>query len=180
MNRIYYSLIFALIATYTFLIYLVMHPKVSDDYRDFFIEKTSNISPYEKGQMAPIQLGELIINTDPRVGFDSFLVPGDFRKTLGKKSKIIVLLDSVKPPIAKGNLFLSFITFGKQKIVITLNKTTIYTGELDGLQNLNILFSGDLLVSGKNIIQFDLPDAHPIGNGESEILALQLKSFRLE
>ena len=96
-------IIYLLIALYLVLAYLIFNPKVSNAYRDFFIEKSSNISPFELSRMSEISLGQIIFaGKDSQVGYDNFGPGGDVRLTNNKRSKLIILLNQEAIQNAKG------------------------------------------------------------------------------
>ena len=174
-------IIYLLIALYLGLAYLIFNPKVSNAYRDFFIEKSSNISPFELSRMSEISLGQIIFaGKDSQVGYDNFGPGGDVRLTNNKRSKLIILLNQEAIQNAKGILEFNLAPYGSQRVTFLLNGQEIYSGKLSGPEVLKLTFPASFFIAGKNVIQIDTPDAREKGNGENEILALQLKSFKLE
>jgi hypothetical protein len=174
-------IIYLLIALYLGLAYLIFNPKVSNAYRDFFIEKSSNISPFELSRMSEISLGQIIFaGKDSQVGYDNFGPGGDVRLTNNKRSKLIILLNQEAIQNAKGILEFNLAPYGTQRVTFSLNGQEIYSGKLSGPEVLKLTFPASLFIAGKNVIRIDTPDAREKGNGENEILALQLKSFKLE
>lgn len=124
--------------------------------------------------------GETINFNQDGVGFLSWSTPEQtFRWSSGDKSKILFLLDRSKDGF-KGTMILDFGTYGKQRIAILLNGTTIYSTEANSLnESLWVDFSPEILKDGENMVEFVLPDARKPNNGDQRLLALAFKSFQI-
>jgi arabinofuranosyltransferase len=83
---------------------------------------------------------------------------------------------------SEGKIVLSFYTFSKQRVELILNGKIIYSGIPleDSSNGLVIPFDSYILVNGLNKLQFNLPDARIPGNGDQRVLALSLKSFKIQ
>lgn len=96
----------------------------------------------------------------------------------GNLSRLVFIIDD--PEKFEGLLKLQVGTLGKQKITISVNDTDIFSEKVESWdQSLDVYFDKKLLINGKNILEFQLPDARLPGNGDLRILALALKSFQL-
>jgi hypothetical protein len=69
---------------------------------------------------------------------------------------------------------------GEQRIALKLNGKPIHSSRLSGaMESLEMALPTGTLKSGKNILEFELPDARHPGNGDPRILGFALKSLKI-
>jgi hypothetical protein len=77
-------------------------------------------------------------------------------------------------------LSLSGFSNGEQRIALKLNGKPIHSSRLSGaMESLEMALPTGTLKSGKNILEFELPDARHPGNGDPRILGFALKSLKI-
>jgi hypothetical protein len=70
---------------------------------------------------------------------------------------------------------------GEQRVTLSLNGKMLYTGQLQGAsQSLSIDIPTGVIVSGKNSLTFELPDAKPGSEPDQRIMALGFQSITFE
>jgi hypothetical protein len=87
---------------------------------------------------------------------------------------------SKQDSIYRGELCLKAASYGKQRVNILLNNHNFYQAELDGNVEMSIPFDPSLIVPGKNVLVFKLPDARKPDNDDPRTIALSLYSFSLK
>jgi hypothetical protein len=69
---------------------------------------------------------------------------------------------------------------GEQRIALKLNGKPIHSSRLSGaMESLEMALPTGTLKSGKNILEFELPDARHPGNGDPRILGFALKILKI-
>jgi hypothetical protein len=102
------------------------------------------------------------------------------RWSLGTSSTIMFLADNSNK-IFEGTINLHAGSLGKQHVFIFLNGKEIYSNELNAWdENIAIEFPSSWIETGKNTIEFQLPDARQPENGDTRVLALALKEIQIK
>lgn len=167
---------------HVFVFSLVLTPRVSEEYMDYYITRETTMSPLQRRMLTPIELGDSFDHHTVAIGFDgwSFAERGH-RWSLGSSAKLVFLLDDAQSAEEAQQLILRFTTLGEQTVQISLNDEPLLERRFDGAGEveLRIELPDSLLQEGENIVQFHLPDARKPDNGDARILAVALKSFSL-
>lgn len=102
------------------------------------------------------------------------------RWSQGESAIIKFYIDNKKE--VNGILNLHIGTLGKQEIKLSINDNFIGNQTVNALdENLSFNFNPNLLYTDSmNTISFEFPDAHKPNNGDQRVLAMALKSFRIE
>ena len=177
------TIIATLIAIYITTIYFIFNPKVSQEYHDYYIYKSSDLSLalVQALKSNPVQSSTVYDHTSNHLGFTAgWSLPENMhRSTSGKFSRIIFYLDECNCTY-KGSLILNIENLGMQHLEIALNGSRIYSDFLEAPDNiLSIDFSPPLLKRGKNMLEFHILDARQDANGEQRVLALGFKSLEI-
>jgi len=97
----------------------------------------------------------------------------------GNKSSLDFFADASLEKAKK--LLLNAYMNGEQRVTISLNGRKLYTEQLQGAsQSLSINIPTGLIVSGKNSLAFELPDAKLGSEPDQRIMALGFQSITLE
>ena len=115
------------------------------------------------------------------LSFDSWsIAEQNHRWSLGNNSKLLFRLDNKLP--TNGNLSLTIGTLGKQEIKLVINDHYIESQTVNG-EDINLTFKFDpniLHTESINTLEFEFPNAHKPDNGDQRVLAIALKSFKIE
>ncbi len=169
----------ALCAFYALVCYLALTPNVSDDYRAYYISRTSQISPSQKRTMRPVCPGETIDYRDSRVGFDGWFAPEvDSRRSSQNAAVVDFLWDSHACAGVSGILTIDAITIGRQTVLVYLNGKALYSGMIDSGPLPQLRFSPELLAA-ENELRFEFPDAQPI-TGDHRTYALAFRALTVK
>lgn len=102
----------------------------------------------------------------------------DHRWSMGNLSSINFYLNDVD--MECNALFIEGKTYGIQRLLLTLNGIKIYEIELSDVKEvLKVDLPQNLLRSGENVLNLELPDARIPGNGDTRMLGLALVSFKI-
>lgn len=189
-QRIYLVLSVPLIAFYSTVFYLAANPEVSGSYREYYIDRTSTISPTERKSLRPFIPGAWIDAAQQReeepptesrfLLFDGWSQPEtSFRWSNGREVSLLFLTEDAGEFV--GEIELQAIYLGRQRIGLFLNGHNLgeYVGEGDEDMR-KISFDPKLLKSGElNSIVFKLPDARSPRREERRTLAIALKAIRI-
>ncbi|WP_313706118.1 hypothetical protein [Massilia sp.] len=179
MKAIVRAAIVLLAAFYLFLVYAVANPRVSQEYRDYYILKTTDLSIAQRQGLAPLQPGRAYGHQEAALGFDGWSAPEpSHRWSNGKRVRLIFRLDAAGA--GAHALVLHVAPLGTQAITWRLNGRQLAVRELDRETELRLAFEPGLLRAGENILEIDLPGAHSPGSGDPRLLALAFKSLRIE
>ena len=180
MKKVQASIVVFLLVFYMAIFYLVTHPKVSPEYKAYYISRDSNLTIKERKALKPIILGEDISHDDPRVGYDGWHDrETGYRWSAGESSKILFLLKNGDQ--RDGTLRLSMLLepLGNQGISVSLNEKRVYDGVLTGIGKIDIPIPATLLMHGENVLRINCPDAHKTGTDKRK-RGIALSSFTIQ
>lgn len=181
MMHAYRFAIFLIAAFYLFVLYLLLHPNVSDPYYRYYIAKDVNISPKQLEQIKALNPNKTYDHRNTDIGYYRGWSHSEleYRWTDGNHAEIKFIVDDKNR--FNGEIYIQGILFDRQRVSMSLNNNEIYSGEVferDGLE-LSIHFDKELLVDGLNTLAFDLPDARRPGGPDQRELAIALKQIAI-
>ncbi|TNB49575.1 hypothetical protein FF124_01030 [Martelella lutilitoris] len=177
-----YRFIISLIAAfYLFMLYLLLHPNVSDPYYRYYIAKDVSINPKQLEKIEAIDPDKYYNHRNSDIGYyRGWSNPeSEHRWSDGKYAEIKFIVGEKSK--FDGEIYIHGIVFDRQRISVYLNNNEIYSGEVferEGL-DLNIRFDKKLLVDGLNTLAFDLPDARRPGGPDQRELAIALEEIAI-
>gem|GEM_PF-2730851 len=98
MKSIYTPFAVFLIVFYAAVLFAVLNPRVSREYREYYIEKNSHLSPFQLGKLKPLQAGVLYRSDDEQhLGFKSGWSSHDagWRQIIERTAKLGVNFDQL-------------------------------------------------------------------------------------
>ncbi|XYJ11326.1 hypothetical protein ACSUZJ_04885 [Telluria sp. B2] len=175
------SAIISLVVFYLFVFYLMTHPNVSADYRDYYILKSTDLTVKERARLSAMQLGQEYAHKDAAIGFDKWSGPEEaYRWNDGKRARLVFRLDSDTVAHAPTRLVLSLMPHGTQRTGWRLNGNELGTRQITSEGLVTFPLKPGMLRSGENVIEIDLPDAHQPNDNDGRALGVAFKSLRLE
>ena len=102
---------------------------------------------------------------------------GTYRWSLDYRSAVVFLADPNADKL-QGVLHLELNAYGDQNVSIRLNGSPIYRGLLQGKPTrVDLVFDKTVLLDGKNVLEFETPEAKTPGPEDLRILGVALRSF---
>jgi hypothetical protein len=174
-------------ACYLAALYLALNPNVSDDYRRYYIERSTKLTVFQEGKVArglhePV--ARLAFN-DPAAGFNGWHPPQGSdrwstgqRWSIGHTASVDFRLPAACNPKGVVAVFASYFRLEPRRIRIYLNGTAIVTySPLENPWNLLVDMDSSLLKRGQsNSLTFQITDA---GNGDLPGLAMALEAVEI-
>lgn len=170
-----------LLALYFATIYCMFNPRVSQEYHEYYISKTSNLSLAAEKQLNsnPIQASKEYDHGSAQLGFSAGWSQADNAayRTSGNFSRIIFYINEGNY-IFKGTLLLDISAPSTQPLEVFMNGSKVHSKILEaGREKISIDFSPSLLKKGRNMIELHTPDASQSGNGARRRPDLALNSL---
>ena len=179
-----------LLAGYGYVVYLAKHPNVSEAYRAYYIDRTSNLSPkmlearletlpaLTPGQVYPHDASEILL-----LGWDT--AEPEHTWTLGESAQIILTLPRLKPQQAREFTLIlrgMYLT-GVQRIIARVQNAGGLQKIIDGTyrdgEDMVITFEVPPGAEQLVTLALELPDAQVPDNGDRRVLGFALKSLEL-
>lgn len=183
MKKIHIAALVVLTCFYAVLGYLSLNPNVSAEYRDYYINKTTSISPTQLKRLQPVEIGIPYAHTDEiHLGFKSGWsnAEKDFRWNSGHAASIVFIATARQQSEAK-TLHLKFHMQSSQIVEISLNGVPVFDKHLqDATEAIEIKIAPNCLKTGLNSIEFRFPNAKKPGTSDSRLLALALREIRFD
>lgn len=126
-----------------------------------------------------LRLDQVVGHQSPLVDWHGFSpAESRFRWSDGTRASMCFYLelDTVSPSTARLQLLLG--TFRRQRVSATLNGVPVFDGTLRGRRLLVSMAASNLRV-GRNLLEFDLPDAVRPGTRDPRKLAIAVRRFRV-
>lgn len=183
MKRIQIALSFGLGCFYVVLAYLIFNPNVSPEYRDYYIERSTSISPTQMQRLQSVEIGVPYRHDDEaHLGFKSGWSGSEREyRWSSRRSATIIFMVTAKGPVQANVINLKFHLQSSQLVKIAINGRAVFIGLLSqSTESADLKLSSGTLRIGLNSIDFELPDAQRPRNGDSRILALALKELRFD
>lgn len=181
MKRVQIVLSFGLGCFYMVLAYLTFNPNVSPDYRDYYIERSTDISPTQMQRLQPVEIGVPYRHDDEvHLGFKSGWSGSEREyRWSSKRNATIIFMGTAKGGVQANVIHLNFHLQSSQLVGISINGRTVFRGLLSqSTESAEVKLKSGTLRMGLNSIDFELPDAQRPRNGDSRLLALALKELR--
>jgi hypothetical protein len=173
-------------ACYLAVNHLALNPNVSDDYRRYYIERSTKLTFFQEGKVArglhePVAR---IAFNDPAAGFNGWHPPQDnrwgdsHRWSIGHTASVDFHLPAACNPKGVVAVFASYRRLEPRRIRIYLNGTaTVTYSPLENHWNLLVDVDSSLLKRGQsNSLTFQITDA---GNGDIPGLAMALEAVEI-
>ncbi len=143
---------------------------------------------YQIKHTKPIDVSKDILFSDDRLIFPHWLLEKTVRWSLGKESMMLFHIKDTSS--ISGKLKLRLGTLGMQKITLSINGNRVGTQTINSFLippanawDADIVFSFDpkiLKTDEVNTIKFELPNARKPDNGNQFVIAIALKTLRIE
>ncbi len=161
--------------------YKIFTPKTDEHYKLYYIDK--KLANWSHGNFPIYSKGYLLTHKsiNPYISKNGWSkAEKTIRWTNGRKAAIYLPMNFDKS--YQGFITMQINTLGKQEIKYTINDHYIGSQVAQGRDiNLTFKFNPNILHKNNiNKIEFEFPDAHKPDNGDQRILAMALKSFRIE
>lgn len=180
MSLIFKSIVLLLSIFYSFVLNIALNPKVSDAYREYYISKTTSLSPTERKKFPPLEIGKFYSHQTDAIGFDGWSnAEENYRWNSRNSVRIIFRLKNTLLYFPK-KIVLHVVPFRIQMIRWSLNSGKISDVIVKEEMDLTLSLENSRLYEGENILYLNLPDARRADNRDQRFLAIALKSFRLE
>jgi hypothetical protein len=184
------ALALALLGGYGGVAYLAAHPNVSDAYRAYYIDRTSDLSPFmlETGMNAlpALKAGQVYPHDAPEVLLVGWSAPEPRHTwTLGEQAQIILALPPSQTRRAREftlTLRGTYLT-GVQRIIAQIESPGVRDETLDRTyrEGEDIVVTFQVPSGAKSIVtlKLELPDAKAPDNGDPRVLGFALKSLKI-
>lgn len=167
---------------YAGVLYFMANPQVSAQYKDYFITNTTDLSAFEISQLTPLRFDQTYSFNSASIGFDGWSnAETEFRWSAKKKVKIVFLLQEADISASSNDtLQLHVGPLGKQRIELRINDYELGVYTLENEMQLSVPIKNTELITGKNVLEINLPAAKIPGNGDPRTLGIYIKSFSLK
>lgn len=171
----------ALCVFYATVMWMALNPKVSARYYEYYISRTTGLSPAEQAQLKLIKKGEQYSHADTRIGFSLWsAAEATHRWSDGDQAQIVFLLRSPSTERPPKYLAIELKTAGKQSLTWRLNNGPTHEATLSGATVWRLPLDAPLLRPGTNTLAFTFPDAARPGGDDLRELAIAVKALRFE
>ena len=167
---------------YIYVFYLARNPDVSPQYRAYYIDRSTTISPYEYENLRPYRAGNRVDHTGSHNSlFEGWSRPEkSHRWSEGNHSELVFVTE--EPESFRGDLVIEAFYCGTQRVEVAVNNVPV--GVFEGTRRKSrqrIHFDPRLLLTNSpNRIKFHFPDARVPRSQDSRMLAMALVNFRVE
>lgn len=166
-----------LAAYYLCVLFLAFNPNVSDDYRQYYITRTSDLSPMEKKRLVPLQTNVSHTHMEKALvleGWDTATDSGRWNK--GEKAKIIFCLDDGS---AAQELLVGLRPARTTRIRWSFNEGPTQEFILTQDAAIRLPLDANTPRPGINRLAFEFPDVHDRPKGTSAA-AVEFYSFTIQ
>lgn len=177
-----------LIPVYAYVLFAIFNPKVSQEYVNYYINKTTSLTVKQQqdlkksGSMIPIALGNSYLHDDnEHLVFDGWSGAEEtYRWSDRKNPRILFHLSISAVPMGLYKIRIQALPNGTQELTLSINKVRSYKYILNQEQEITMEVSSLDLKDGLNEIAFVIPDARQPGNGDTRTLGLAIKLLKIE
>jgi hypothetical protein len=177
MNTFIRIMIGLLALYYLYVLFLAFSPNVSDDYRQYYISRTSDLSPMEKKRLIPLQANVPHTHHEKSLvleGWDTATDSGRWNK--GEKAKIIFCLGNGS---AVQELRIGLRPVRPIRIRWSLNDGAGQEFVLTQAASVRLPLEANATRPGINRLAFEFPDVHDRREGTPAI-AVEFYSFSFQ
>lgn len=170
----------ALLGTYALTGYLMLHPKTSESYRAYFIDRTREVMDDDGSRLRPVNPGQWIAHDSNDVGYVGFSgVESKFRWS--SSNRVSVLIDAVCGPDWRDVVKIKLSSNGAQRAVFSLNGSAKIVQTVQPEQaELSVHFPDGTLKCGHNRLDIELPDARAPSHQDTRVLGLAFRAVTIE
>lgn len=170
-----------LLSLYLITLYLALHPKVNEQYFNYYITKTTDLTKVDQGRMVDLKLNQLISADTNQIFFDRWAHPRPGpRLSKGNNPAIFFSLDQSEINICKCALELKITPIWPQLIQISVNGNIHYDQVLSESGAIYIVLTKENLKPGLNKISFQLESAKKLNFSDKHKSAIEFISLTLQ
>jgi hypothetical protein len=167
-----------LVSLYLITLYLALHPKVSEQYFNYYIAKTTDLTKVDQDRMVDLKLNQLISSDTNHIFFDRWAHPRPgARLSKGNHPAIFFSLDQPEIDLCKCALELKITPLWPQLIQISVNGNIHYDQVLKESSDIYIVLTKKDLKPGLNKISFKLESAKKLNFSDKHKSAIEFSSL---
>lgn len=160
---------------------MAFNPKVSDEYYNYYISKTIDLSPKEISNLQPISPNVAYNhNSIKHIGFLRGWSYPEITHRWSNAKYAEIIFKIVDTSQFEGKINISIFPHEKQSIVIFLNEHIIYSSLHLQQSTLEINFDKKILKNGINRLSFQIPDAKKPASPDPRLLGIAFTNISLK
>lgn len=169
-----------LLIFYALTFYIVLHPKVSEPYFNYYIANTTDLTKVDQDRLVNLKIGQIISADTNQIFFDRWIhtQPGA-RFSKGNHPAIIFSLNESEINLCKCLLELSIKPLWAQGVEILVNGNLHFNREMSEPESIQIKLDRNELKSGLNNITFNLKDAKKINFSDKYKSSIEFRALVL-
>lgn len=168
----------ALAVVYSAVAWVAFHPRVSRAYEDYYIRRSTALSPTQRSALRPIERGRTYAPGDAVVGYAAW--PGASLspwRTRAPRSQLVFVLPAGEAP--PSFLVVGFTSSAPEHVRWQLNGGQPHEARIGTDHALRIALDAQDLRPGENVVEFSVDDGH--GSYQlGRALGTSAESFRFD
>lgn len=153
---------------------LALRPDVDTEYRDYYITRSSDLSPTEHRRLVPLQAGVVHSHLDPALVFEGWGEPDmKGRRSTGRTARITFRLGG---PARERDLVLGLRSAGTVRVACSLNQAPARELELGGEDLIRLPLGGASGIAHLDFSFHDAPGAHGDAAAGVEFFSLEIRN----